>query len=540
MNWNDAEALLAARNAVVVRAALANSFDPKKAYDGYMETHPDVLKDRTQMRARARAWAMLNVKIEDDLLTAALRKIYATGFVTGDTAAIEELVRAKDIKKDADPKVNLDSWQFVDWNNWKPGDAAAAALLKPPNALANLLQNLGFIRSGIQRTMYEGIGNTLADALAAGFSANKTAKLLRAEVGSPAKALRIAVTEQRRAVSAATMERFTTQGMTQMTWHTVDPCPTCAENSGQTRTIGASFPSGHEAPPAHPYCRCGLLPVVDTSPLDTQYLDSVGIHVVDQASPLHTGTVIQTESAAPQNNENGMPYDLKPKVKAKPFSTYVRKLKEWTWAKNESEQILVDAYRQVASEPLKIQAKSESVEAILSDGRFKSIFEIDPDDWHASARLTVESDYIGVPQVAAKDRPIYGWMHGNATGYGDVTFFLKDSVKERATMTAGDTFYSVNPVPISRVLDRTATTDDLARATVSGNMEELVGRVSRDGKYGSEPWTADNPRYWETQIHGGVTLDDIDHIVIPQDSWDTMSDDAKSVIGRSGIRVELT
>jgi len=41
-----------------------------------------------------------------------------------------------------------------------------------------------------------------------------------------------------------------------------DPCDKCAMNANVEVQIGNSFPSGATQPPAHPHCRCVLLPVI--------------------------------------------------------------------------------------------------------------------------------------------------------------------------------------------------------------------------------------------------------------------------------------
>lgn len=285
MNWEEAEAQLAAKNAVIVRAAMRQLFDARDAYSRYLETHPEPSGDMKQDRARATAWAMLNVNQNSEPLEAALVRIYSMAYVIGDEAAIEQIGQA--LRKNKAPvtddpiagPINFDNWSPVDWDNFKAGDEAAALLLKPPQAFQRILNGLGLVLKGIKRSNYERIGSAIAESLELGWSANKAAKHIRNFCSSPADALRIAVTEQRRAVSAATMERFRTQNIAQQRWIATDPCDTCQMNNREVRDVGAMFPSGHEAPPAHPYCRCALSPVVDTSPLEIDTLASFGIYV---------------------------------------------------------------------------------------------------------------------------------------------------------------------------------------------------------------------------------------------------------------------
>lgn len=283
MNWRDAEALLAAKNATVVRAALSQSIDPVAIWRGYQETHPVKTDNITQDRARARAWAMLSVNFDNAALEAALRKLWAEGWATGWAAAPEMIEARKDLTETA-----------IDWDRWRPGDAAAAALVRPPGALKAILDSVGIEIKNMTRTGYDLIGTQLADAVSAGLSERRAAKLIRGAVASPARALRIAVTEQNRAVSAATVTRYRDAGLDRMEWATSDPCPICAANSGQVVAIGSSFNSGHTQPPAHPWCRCTLMPVLD------------------EGEPDHTAgavTIIEPQPAAPLPTERKSEYE---------------------------------------------------------------------------------------------------------------------------------------------------------------------------------------------------------------------------------------
>jgi hypothetical protein len=63
-------------------------------------------------------------------------------------------------------------------------------------------------------------------------------------------------------MSAATIQRYKDANLEKMEWNVSDPCPKCAQNAGVEVPIGTSFPSGNTQPPAHPHCRCVLLPVI--------------------------------------------------------------------------------------------------------------------------------------------------------------------------------------------------------------------------------------------------------------------------------------
>jgi SPP1 gp7 family putative phage head morphogenesis protein len=273
---------IAAKNAVKIRAALRQSIDAKRIYAQYQETQPAVTDNPTQDRTRARAWAIINVRFSNESLRTALLRLYAEAWVTGDLAARAALLdmrkKEKALTKANDLEADVST---IDWDTWQPGDTASAMLLDPPQAFQNLVQRSGNLISGLDKTGYDQIGTALADAIRSGMPPGKAAKLIEDAVGSPARALTIAVTENSRVMNAAAMQRYRDAGIQQVKWMAVTavggaPCEKCAQNIGQVVELGASFNSGQMQPPAHPHCRCNLLPEI---PDYEGYLNSLGYQV---------------------------------------------------------------------------------------------------------------------------------------------------------------------------------------------------------------------------------------------------------------------
>jgi hypothetical protein len=183
-----------------------------------------------------------------------MQRVLAEGYVTGEAFADEQLRIARELKKADDA--------YIDWANWKPGDRAAALLLRPPKAFEQLLQSQGIALKEMSQTTVRDVGNAVADAIELGMSAERSAKNIMRQVANPARALSIAITEQNRAISYATVERYKQGGLQQMEWEVSDPCKICALNTNQVVNIGSAFNSGNTQPPAHPHCRCVLLPVI--------------------------------------------------------------------------------------------------------------------------------------------------------------------------------------------------------------------------------------------------------------------------------------
>jgi SPP1 gp7 family putative phage head morphogenesis protein len=257
MKWraHELDGRISAKNALKIRAALRSSTKWERVFEAYKRTQPAVSKNPAQDRARARAWAMLSVPFDNDALIAALRRTWAEGFALGIVSADDAIRQARELKKADEP-------DYIDWQHWKPGDAAAALLVKPTRAFQRLLEAQGATIRGIDRTGYDRLGTALADAIALGLSGRRAAKLIQDSVSDPARALTIAITETNRAISRATIERYQQFGLEQMEWVTSDPCDKCVLNEGKVVNVGATFPSGDTQPPVHPNCRCALLPVV--------------------------------------------------------------------------------------------------------------------------------------------------------------------------------------------------------------------------------------------------------------------------------------
>jgi hypothetical protein len=250
----DADARIAAKNALKIMAALRQTFDPKAVYEQYLSTQPNKSDNPAQDRARARAWAIMNVTPNMQALNTVMQRVLAEGYVTGEAFADEQLRLARELKKVDDT--------YIDWANWKPGDRAAALLLRPPDAFQRLLESQGIALKDMSQTTVRDIGNAVADAIDLGMSAERSAKNIMRQVANPARALSIAITEQNRAISFATINRYKEGGLQQMEWEVSDPCVKCAVNTNQVVNIGSAFNSGDTQPPAHPNCRCVLLPVI--------------------------------------------------------------------------------------------------------------------------------------------------------------------------------------------------------------------------------------------------------------------------------------
>ena len=257
MIWgaHEAEGRLAAKNATKIRAALGKQIDPKRVWERYQETQPIKTDNLAQDRARARAWAMLNVGLDMDAIYATLVRLWTEAFVMGQLAAREAIKKSEALKKAGDT-------DYIDWDNWTPGDEVTAALVRPPKALQRLLDAAGVRIRGLEKETYNEIGSSLGESIALGLSGSRAARLIQDRVQSASRALTIAITETNRVTSYAAMQTYKEYGLEKQEWQASSPCDKCAMNEGAVVEIGSPFPSGVTQPPQHPHCRCALLPVI--------------------------------------------------------------------------------------------------------------------------------------------------------------------------------------------------------------------------------------------------------------------------------------
>lgn len=288
----EADGRIAAKNATKIRAALMEMADYKKIFLQYQETQPISTKNKAQDNSRARAWAIMNVRLRTEALASTLWRTWAEAYVLGEAAADEWIKKTIQANKAADDG-------YIDWRNWQPGDRATALMLRRPRAFQNLLEQTNATIKGMDRASLTDIGNALATTVELGLDAERASILIGKHVASASRALTIAITEQNRAMSAATIQRYKDADLQKMEWHVSDPCPKCAQNAGVEVPIGTSFPSGNTQPPAHPHCRCVLLPVIPG--MNEDEIAPTGTTLVTPPTPtvVPTPTVPPTPTVAP-------------------------------------------------------------------------------------------------------------------------------------------------------------------------------------------------------------------------------------------------
>lgn len=117
---------------------------------------------------------------------------------------------------------------------------------------------------GVAETTKDEIRALVGRQAAEGWSIDELAQAL--EPRSAARAAIIARTETTRAYSLGSIAAFQVSGQVdRLEWLTAQDektCPECAALDGQVTDMGKSFDGGVMFPPAHPNCRCAILPVL--------------------------------------------------------------------------------------------------------------------------------------------------------------------------------------------------------------------------------------------------------------------------------------
>ena len=265
--------------AIKIRAALKKSVDAKQVILDYLHTHPEVSEFISQDRARARAWAMHNVILDQSALESALKQHYANMYVTGIASTYDaygKVLRSRKAVKNPPNNWDSVSWatavleNSINWDTWVPGNKATEALLRPPSGLQKLLGGVKIKSLDMKNSSYELLGNKLADGFAIGASPTKLASMIEDSLSTPERSLMIALTEGSRAANAAANDAYAALGVEQIQWVASDPDDEECDIDGEVTDVDGEFSNGLTAEdlPVHPNCRCSTMGVPPETPAD--------------------------------------------------------------------------------------------------------------------------------------------------------------------------------------------------------------------------------------------------------------------------------
>lgn len=194
----------------------------------------------------------------------------------------------------------------------------------------------------------------------------------------------------------------------------------------------------------------------------------------------------------------------------------------------------------VDSGTVAVRATPAAAVGILSEGRFKTQFETGTSNGLNSPRVRSRFEQGAFGYSADLDptmRPIYGYVSPGDEGmydgpyqYGSVRFNLKPEVKNRATVTLGDSLKMnvdyAHPTPATEV----------SHLSVS----PFYASGLADGTLDMELFHESN--YVEAQVHGGIGLADVESITLIGAEYGSplQSAEIRSLAGSAGIPVETT
>jgi len=253
--WQVDEAIAAAYTAAVT-SALAAGLSTAAAVE-LAEAWLDAATAGASMSAEA--WLLTRDIDIAGPLTEALNDLYTEAIYAGDRAAAAIVMHG------------IPQFGFsitVDWESWTPGDADAARQLLSADGkevrLRHLLDQFGIVIKSIASRRLDELAAVLADGLEEGRTPDEIGRAVRGLVSDPVKARQIAITETARALSASSVAEYRDSGVLGKEWlHAADHdvCPACIANE-DAGPIGLDdlFPSKDPFPPAHPWCRCAIMP----------------------------------------------------------------------------------------------------------------------------------------------------------------------------------------------------------------------------------------------------------------------------------------
>lgn len=179
-----------------------------------------------------------------------------------------------------------------------------------------------------------------------------------------------------------------------------------------------------------------------------------------------------------------------------------------------------------AGKSVGIRTSPESLAKILESGRYR------PDPTHTTGRKRNEESWFGYPQDhPPEQRPVYGYVMIDGeraagspetdmlSNYGRCEIVLGSEVRGRTTACIGDSdYYSSGSwgggprTAPSPLVDPEPESFGLVEQSNRERQNEPLRGIDRD--YSSESFR--QRQFAEAQIHGGVTLADIDHVNLPE------------------------
>ena len=261
----------------------------------------------------------------------------------------------------------------------------------------------------------------------------------------------------------------------------------CIENEDAGWISGKkNFPSGHQRPLRFPGCRCDMLSRVAEDKVLT-----------GEPPPM------MEFQAAPEQFLSSSQY---------PINDYrtIRAAKEAGISPEEYvRQCEIKLQKYVDDNPISVRADAHNAMSIIDDGHFKTQFETNSTNGLLDKGYRKDNERLGLgipDNVELSKRPIYGYVsnpeyQGVTDMYGPVEFVLKDTVKSRTTISAGDSLGQFD------------------QGWMTGTPANNVTKAGLDAKTnyifeGQWPSGSHKFEFIEAQIQGGLKIADVDHLIL--------------------------
>lgn len=240
-----------------IREAMTSGLDIRPLVEAWVydtaSWQPSDAVPNTLSWLRARS---VDVQAIADSLGPVLRDAATVGYSVGSQSAGAALA--------GDARIGVN----VDWSKFKPGNVDAARKVLSADgmdvALTRLLDEYGVTINGIAEGRLDELAAVLADGLERGETPQTIARALTGLTDDRGWAMTVAWTETNRAQSAAALDRYRAAGKEGKEWFTAADqrvCPRCFSNAEESPIpIEDRFSSGDLTSPAHPRCRCAILP----------------------------------------------------------------------------------------------------------------------------------------------------------------------------------------------------------------------------------------------------------------------------------------
>ncbi|MGW2371672.1 phage minor head protein [Kitasatospora sp. NPDC001683] len=153
-------------------------------------------------------------------------------------------------------------------DGWEPGDPAAVqSRSDEPGAgpaLAVLTAGAAAAAAALTASRIKDAAKALSTGVMAGDTPHTIGAAMHAAMTDPDRAYAAAITETTRGIASGTADNYRRNGIALGRWQTEPDgsvCPVCDANATAGPVpIGHAYPSGDTTPPAHPRCRCAVLP----------------------------------------------------------------------------------------------------------------------------------------------------------------------------------------------------------------------------------------------------------------------------------------